>query len=289
MSTRTFRLATLLTAAVALLVPLAAAGAGKTGSKPRAAGDAVKRVLYATDDRGNLLRFRALTPQLVAAKPITGLPAGVSVKGIDFRPATGDLSGLGSDKVVYRINPRTAIALAEGPAFESVPTALRGDRIGFDFNPTVDRIRVTSDADDNLRLNPDTGALAASDRALTPADVTVVGSAYTNSSFAAFANRPTATMLFAYDVAASPDRLWLQQPANDGTLMNPASVGLDLGTDVGFDIAGAANAGYVAGTRGGRSGAELFQLDVASGETRRLGRIGNGSLAITGLAAWQDG
>ena len=72
MSTRTFRLATLLTVAVALLVPLAAAGAGTTGSKPRAAGDAVKRVLYATDDRGNLLRFRALTPQLVASKQITG-------------------------------------------------------------------------------------------------------------------------------------------------------------------------------------------------------------------------
>ena len=289
MSTRTFRLATLLTVAVALLVPLAAAGAGTSGSKPRAAGDAVKRVLYATDDRGNLLRFRALTPQLVAAKRITGLPTGVSVKGIDFRPATGDLYGLGSDKVVYRINPRTAIALAEGPAFESTPAALRGDRIGFDFNPTVDRIRVTSDADDNLRLNPDTGALAASDRALTPADVTVVGSAYANSSFAAFANRPTATMLFAYDVAASPDRLWLQQPANDGTLLNPASVGLDLGSDVGFDIAGRDNVGYVAGTRAGRSGAELFQVDIASGESRRLGRIGNGSLAITGLAAWQDG
>src|SRR5688572_9193678 len=57
---------------------------------PPAAGDAVKRVLYATADRGNL-RFGALTPQLVAAKRITGLPAGVSVKGIDFRPATGDL------------------------------------------------------------------------------------------------------------------------------------------------------------------------------------------------------
>ena len=47
-----------------------------------------------------------------------GAPAGVSLKGIDFRPATGDLYALGSDKVVYRVNPRTAIAVAEGPAFE---------------------------------------------------------------------------------------------------------------------------------------------------------------------------
>jgi Domain of unknown function (DUF4394) len=289
MSTRTFRLVAVTAALVSLLVPLAAAGAGDGGSKPRTLGDALPRDLFATDDRGNLLRFRAAVPRLVSSKPITGLPAGVSVKGIDFRPATGDLYGLGSDKVVYRINPRTAIALAEGPAFEAAPAALKGDRIGFDFNPTVDRIRVTSDADDNLRLHPDTGALVASDRALTPSDVTVVGSAYTNSSFVAFANRPAATMLFAYDVGASPDRMWLQQPANDGTIMNPTSLDLDLGTDVGFDIAGAANVAYVAGTRAGRSGAELFQVDTGTGQTRRLGRIGSGSLVITGLAAWQDG
>ena len=47
-------------------------------------------------------------------------------------PATGDLYTLGSDKVVYRVNPSTAIAVAEGPAFESTATALTGDRIGFD-------------------------------------------------------------------------------------------------------------------------------------------------------------
>jgi Domain of unknown function (DUF4394) len=291
MSSRTFRITVLLTAVVALLLPLAAAGGAKTGSKPRAARaviDAVKRDIFATDDRGNLLRFRAAIPQLATSKAITGLPAGVTLKGIDFRPATGDLYGLGSDKVVYRINPRTAIALAEGPAFESVASALKGDRVGFDFNPTVDRIRVTSDADDNLRLNPDTGALAASDKALTPATVTVVGSAYTNSSFVAFANRPATTMLFAYDVAASPDQIWLQQPANDGTLMNPKRLGLQLGGDVGFDIAGADNLGYVAGTPSGRSGAELYQVDVNTGQTRRLGRIGSGNVTITGLAAWQD-
>jgi uncharacterized protein DUF4394 len=47
--------------------------------------------------------------------------AGVSVRGIDFRPATGDLYALGSDKVVYRVNVATAIAVGEGPAFESTP------------------------------------------------------------------------------------------------------------------------------------------------------------------------
>ena len=273
-------------AACALLIPLAAgAGAGGQGSDGR---DAAKRVLFATDSAGNLLRFRAAASEAARSRPITGLPAGVVLKGIDFRPATGDLYALGSDKVVYRVNPWTAIAVAEGPAFETAPSALVGDRIGFDFNPTVDKLRVTSDADDNIRLDPDPGSLLTKDTSLTPAGVTVVGSAYTNSSFAAFANRPAATMLFALDVGASPDRILLQNPANAGTLQNPVSLDVDLGADAGFDIAGSSNVGYVAGMPQGRSGARLFQVDVTTGETHQLGRIGRGDVTITGLAAVQD-
>ena len=289
MSSRTFRRMAILVGIVALLVPLAASGGGHGragGSTGRT--DSAKRMVFATDSAGNLLSFRAAAPDAARSRPITGLPGGVVLKGIDFRPATGDLYALGSDKVVYRVNPRTAIAVAEGPAFETAATALAGDRIGFDFNPTVDKIRVTSDADDNLRLDPDPGSLLATDTKLTPAEVTVVGSAYTNSSFAAFANRPATTMLFAIDVASSPDRIWLQNPANAGTLVTARSLGVDLRSDLGFDIAGADDVGYLAGTRTGRSGAELYRVDVTTGDTRRLGRIGDGNVTITGLAAWQD-
>ena len=273
---------------VALLVPLAALAGGDRGKVSFGKGSK-SRTILATDNAGNLLSFNERLPFLVRSKPITGLPSGVSLKGIDFRPATGDLYALGSDSVVYRVNPQTAIAVAEGPAFETVPTVLKGDRIGFDFNPTVDKIRITSDADENFRLDPDPGSLLMNDTKLTPADVTVVGSAYTNSSFVAFANRPATTMLFAYDTSGSSDRVWLQNPANAGTLMNPLSTGLDLGRDVGFDIAGADNRGYVAGTPTQRpSGAQLYSVDLTTGNTRSLGRIGGGNVVITGLAVWQD-
>ena len=274
----------LVLAALCLTLPLAAAATGGKGKPQRIQSD--QRVLFATDSTGNLLRFKANSPESARSKQITGLPGGVVLKGIDFRPATGDLYALGSDNVVYRVNPWTAIAVAEGPAFESTPSALNGDRIGFDFNPTVDKIRVTSDADDNIRLDPDPGGLLAKDTSLTPAGVTVVGSAYTNSSFVAFANRPTATMLFALDVGSKPDRIWLQNPANAGTLMSPVSLGVDLGPDAGFDIAGTTNVGYVAGTPEGLSGARLYQVDVASGKTHQLGRI-RGNVTITGLATLQ--
>src|SRR5687768_13974815 len=113
------------------------------------------RTLYATTDQNLLLEFRERSPErLTDVRAISGLPAGVSLRGIDFRPMTGDLYGVGSDSVVYRVNPMTAIAVAEGPAFTP---ALRGTSFGVDFNPTVDKIRVTSDAAQNLRLNVDEG------------------------------------------------------------------------------------------------------------------------------------
>jgi hypothetical protein len=118
----------------------------------------------------------------------------------------------------------------------------------------------------------------------------VVGSAYTNSSFTAFATRPTVTELYALDVAPSKDRLWIQRPANNGTLIMPVSLGFDLGPNAGFDIVGSdsvGNVGYVAGTQLGRNSAQLWSVDLATGKTRTLGRIGKG-VAVTGLAAWQD-
>jgi hypothetical protein len=280
---RFFRRGVVLLALLALAMPLAALANG--GKRGNARDD---RMFYATNTAGKLLRFNSDNPRKLRSKQITGLPMGVSIKGIDFRPGSGDLYALGSDRVVYRLNPRTAIAVPEGKSFDQTPSILSGNVNGFDFNPTVDKIRVTSDADDNLRLNPDDGTLLSVDTKLTPADVQVVGSAYTNSSFTAFATRPAVTELYAYDIGGSPDKLWIQRPANAGTLIMPLSTGLELGGNVGFDIAGVNNMGWLAGTPNGRYASRLYKLDVNTGRTKSLGRIGDGSNTITGLAAVQD-
>ncbi len=282
---RFFRRGIVLVALLALAMPLAAlADGGKRGNDRRSDG----RVFYATNTAGKLLKFNSDEPRKLRSKQITGLPMGVSIKGIDFRPASGDLYALGSDRVVYRLNPNTAIAVPEGKSFDLMPSILSGLNNGFDFNPTVDKIRVTSDAADNLRLNPDDGTLLSVDTKLTPAGVQVVGSAYTNSSFTAFATRPTVTELYAYDVGASPDKLWIQRPANAGTLIMPQSTGLNLSGNLGFDIAGAANVGWLAGNSEGRYSSRLYRLDINTGRTKLVGRIGDGSHTITGLAAVQD-
>jgi hypothetical protein len=119
-------------------------------------------------DTGNLLRhFNAAAPgTILGTVAITGLQPGEVVLGIDFRPATGQLYGLGSTSRVYVINPVTGAASPVDGAFTP---GLTGTDFGFDFNPTVDRIRVVSDNEQNLRLNPDTGGIAATDLAINPA------------------------------------------------------------------------------------------------------------------------
>jgi Domain of unknown function (DUF4394) len=145
----------------------------------------------------------------------------------------------------YRINPLTGIAAAENIGPDGHPIlftpALMGTKFGVDFNPTVDKIRVTSNVGENLRLNVDEGTLLAKDANLNPGMPQVVGSAYTNSSFAPFADRPMTTTLYALDAATS--QVYVQNPPNNGTLTSGQDVGFRVGLDVGFDIAGDDNAG----------------------------------------------
>ena len=239
------------------------------------------RMLVATTNQNQLLTFNARNPERIRdIQTISGLPAGVSLRGIDFRPKTGDLYGVGSDSVVYRVNPSTGIAIAEGPAFTR---ALRGQSYGVDFNPVVDKIRVVSDDRQNLRLNVDEGTVLSADADLNPGMPQVVAAGYENSSFSV--NQPAATTLHVVDAAS--DTLFTQNPPNNGTLTNPRSLRIDVGLNTGFDVAGADNVGYL--TDQSRRGTELYTVDLPTGKTKSLGRVGGGKrLVVTGLAAWQD-
>jgi hypothetical protein len=260
-----------LAAVLALAVPAAAQAAPK---------DYRGRTIYATTADATLVSVAAARPgTILSRRALTGIPAGVSLKGIDFRPATGDLYGLGSDAVVYRVNPRTAIAVAEGPAFVS---GLSGTLFGLDFNPTVDRIRITSDERQNLRADPD-ASTALVDGPINPGDPDVVAVAYTNSFVNAV--RPTATVLFGVDTAS--DTLQTLNPPNAGTLTEGKPLGVDVGPETSFDIAGKRNVAYLA-TAGATGGSTLHTVDLATGTATLVGRIGDGTVTVTGLAAQQD-
>ena len=95
------------------------------------------------------------------------------------------------------------------------------------------------------------------DGALNPGSPSVVGSAYLNSGLSPI--KPTATLLYAIDSAV--DTLYVQNPPNAGTLTTPVKLSVDVGNDVGFDIAGTGNTAYVtnAGQRHRRSTASTWR------------------------------
>ena len=136
-----------LTAASALAVPGAASAA---------------EAFYGVTQDNRLVTFQSdNVTNVEPSHAITGLPGGENIVGLDVRPLNGQLYALGKTSRLYVINPRTGAARQVG-ATPFIP-ALAGASFGFDFNPTVDRIRVTSDAEQNLRLNPDDGTVTGVD------------------------------------------------------------------------------------------------------------------------------
>jgi hypothetical protein len=56
--------------------------------------------------------------------------------------------------------------------------AIDGGVVGFDINPTDDRIRLVTDNDQNLRIHPLSGQVVAIDKNLTPSQVSINSIAY---------------------------------------------------------------------------------------------------------------
>ena len=175
-------------------------------------GAASAETAWAVDSRSLLIGFDTNFPAFVRSiRLIQGLQPGEGIMAIDFRPANKKLYGLGSSSRVYVIDTETGTASAVGTG--PFTPALDGTEFGFDFNPTVDRIRVTGNKGQNLRLHPDTGMVAATDTALNyegPAEG-IVASAYTNSVVGA-----TTTTL--YNIDSRRKALVTQAPPNDGKL-----------------------------------------------------------------------
>src|SRR5215213_1003824 len=226
--------------------------------------------IFAITSANALLRFDSAAPgTILSTTAVSGLQVGENLQGIDFRPVSGQLYGLGSTGRLYTIDLTSGVAtqVGAGPA-----AVLSGTDFGFDFNPVPDRIRVVSDADQNLRLNPNNGALAATDGTLTYAagdahaatDPNLVGVAYTNT----IAGATTTTL---YGIDSNLDILVIQNPPNNGTLNTVGPLGADSSGAVGFDIARSGTA-LATLTVGGV--AQLYRINLLSGAASLIGPIG---------------
>lgn len=196
------------------------------------------RVFYALSDNNQLHEINirnAAVPLRTFA--VTGLEQGDMLKGIDFRPATGQLYAIGSMNNLYQVNTKSGDQEGKATRIGSAPIAatLNG-HIGFDFNPTVDRIRVVSSSTQNLRLHPETGAIVPGDSPLNGYANPMIGAvAYTNSR-AGVTAAPAGAGTTLYDIDPSTDMLYIQNPPNPGGLVPVGPLGLNIQEVGGFDI-----------------------------------------------------
>lgn len=225
--------------------------------------------------QGNKLdKFSTSYPEKVmSSSQITGMQDGEKILGIDFRPATGQLYGLGSNSRLYVINPASGAAtlvapLTTMPAGTTTPVSLSlsGTSFGFDFNPAVDRIRIISNTGQNLRAHPTTGVTIV-DGSINPQPVWVNGAAYDNND----TDSTTTTELYVLDIKS--DNLFEVDPPNNGTLIEPLPIKMDISGDGGFDIAprnAVVTTDIALAVYGVNSLSTLFMIDVETGETKKL-------------------
>ncbi len=274
--------------------------------------------VYGLTPGNALIRFDSASPnQVTVIGTIFGIGANETVRGIDFRPRTGQLfastvtTGAAANSTIftYTINPLNAQATFVGATAAALAGA--GDvPTGYDFNPTVDRIRYVNTNDENARLNPGNGALASNDTDLTPAaTTTIIGEAYDRNFDrqripappAAPTNNPIATTLYAID--RNDSQIGIQggingAPSPDaGVITDLAPLGFNLNqaNDGGFDIAAGAGLGraFAALTDAADNLTRLYSLTLptalsANPAATSIGLIGNGQTEVRSITVAPD-
>jgi len=245
--------------------------------------------VVAVTDAAELITFNAGQPQRVLErKPLQGLAAGDTLVGIDYRVARGVVFALSAGGRLYTLDTASGRL---SPVGSGQPVALVAGAAGVDFNPAADRLRVVGAGGQNLRLHPDTGAVAATDPALAyvPGDVRagqapqVVAAAYTYNQ-----TDPKLTTNYAIDRAAGTlvtqgtvEGVVPAVSPNTGLLRTVGPLGTGPVDDAAFDISDLRNVPLAALRQGGRT--RLYLLDLASGQARVLGTVGDGR-PLWGLA-----
>ncbi len=260
-----------------------------------------QETLVALNTQNQIFSFQSNAPMTTTTTPMTitlgGTALATEIVGIDRRPINGLVYGVGRNGGIYTINTATGAAtlvstLAADPTDASAPfTALVGTSFGVDFNPVPDRLRIVSNADQNLRVNVATGATITDGTLDYPvgdpnanANPYITGAAYSNN----FAGTSITTLR---DVDSGLGILAIQDPPNDGilltqfSLINPASIDPNL---VAYDISGVTGTPYFVFTSIIAGAPSTFSVlyTISAGSLTAIGQIGMGNVGlVNGLAA----
>lgn len=291
-------------AALALAVLLGACA--RPGSAP-AEPPPRREVAVAVTASQQLIRFNAGRPERILSRvALTGLLPGEQIVGIDYRAKNDTLYALGlagGRGRLLTVDTDTGAVSAVGAA---LAVSLQGSEFGFDFNPTVDRIRVVSGSGQNLRLHPDTGAVVDAnpgqaglqvDATLAWADgdrhartvPRVVAAAYSYNK-----DDPKVTTNFVIDAATgqlatqgSREGLQPVVSPNGGRLFSVGPLGAGPFHDAAFDIHVLTDVGFVALTAREARSSRWVEVDLKTGAARLVGVIGGGEpVRAVALESW---
>jgi hypothetical protein len=243
------------------------------------APSALAATVFALTNAGNqLVRFDSATPGTVLGPvSITGLQVGENLRTIDLRPATGQLYALSSQSRMYTVNPTTGAATQVGSNGAFI---LSGTFFGMDVNPVSDRIRVVSDLDQNLRLNPNDGTLTATDTTLAYAVGDPHVGANPNEVALAYSNNVAGALTTTlYGIDSGLDVLVTQGgpngiPSPNGGLLNTVgALGVDTNGLAGFDISPGGTA-YAVFNPVPLFPADFYTINLGNGAASLVGAIG---------------
>jgi hypothetical protein len=241
-------------------------------------------------DANALVRFDTTAVGTVTSPiAITGLLTGEAVLGVDFRAETGVLYGVTSEDRLVTINTATGAAtlvanLTADPSDLSDPfVGLEGTSFGVDFNPVVDRLRVTSNLDQNLRIDVTNGlVITDTDLSFAAGDVNVAANpsisavAYSNN----FAGTGGTTL---YGLDSDLNALVTINPPNAGALNTVGTtLGVDIGANSGFEIITTGTGTNVAYAN--TAAGSLVSINLTTGVATTIGAIGSSLTTLRGLA-----
>ena len=276
----------------AVRIPTVVIAAALTLAAPASAHSAES--FYGVTEAGRLVRLHSDSPGAIrSARPITGMSESEHLVGIDRSPANGQLYGVGTASYLYRVDGRGTATRVSPGLFD---VFVQGSSYGLAFEPGGARLRLVSNAEQNMRIDASSGRVVdgtpgsrsgvSGDQNLRYAPGDSGAGEDPNVGAAAYVGGRL------YGIDAVRDTLVRSDAPSEGRLRTVGGLGVNAADPVGLTV-GSDGRAWAAFRREGRREVELWRIDLAVGRATRgakLPRIGSRPLGrgrdpIVGLTA----